>query len=229
MRPVVTESAPASVGRRVAARRTSLGYPQEVVATRAGMTTSYLQYVEEQGGQPSAGVARRLAEALHTTVEYLYGEGTLEPGARLSPHQDLAVTSRTTAPVVTHLSRQDCLLLMGSVPIGRVAFVASGPPLVLPVNFTLMGHDIVIQTSAMSHLAELARAGRLVSFEVDDVDEPSRLGWSVLCHGPARISTEDGLHDQVARHLVQSWFGDDRHTVVVITPAEMTGRRIGLA
>jgi transcriptional regulator with XRE-family HTH domain len=229
MRPVVTESAPAGVGRRVAARRTSLGYPQEVVATRAGMTTSYLQYVEEQGGMPSAGVARRLAEVLHTTVEYLYGESTLEPGARVSRHQDLPAIPRASAPVVTHLSRKDCLLLMGSVPIGRVAFDVSGPPVVLPVNFTLMGHEIVIQTSAMSHLAELARAGRLVSFEVDDIDEPSRLGWSVLCHGPAHISTEDGLHDDVAQGLVQPWYGGDRHTVVVITPSKITGRRIGLA
>lgn len=229
MRPAVTEDAPATVGRRVAARRTSLGYPQDVVATRAGMATSYLQYVEEQGGMPSAGVARRLAEVLHTTVEYFYGEGSLEPGLHHHRHQDGAPSTTPVAHVVSRLSAADCLLLMGSVPVGRVAFVVNGPPLVLPVNFTLMGRDIMIRTAAMSALAEMARAGRLVSFEVDDIDEPSRLGWSVLCHGPARVAHEQGDHDQAAQDLVRPWFGGERHTVVVITPSDITGRRIGLA
>ncbi|MDX6230120.1 MAG: hypothetical protein QOI76_3510 [Frankiales bacterium] len=229
MRPAITDDTPATVGRRVAARRTSLGYPQAVVATRAGMATCYLQYIEEQGGMPSAGVARRLAEVLHTTVEYLYGEGTLEPGLHHHRHQDAEASTTRVAHVVSRLPRADCLLLLGSVPVGRVAFVVNGPPLVLPVNFTLIGNNIVIRTAAMSPLAELARAHRLVSFEVDEIDESSRLGWSVLCHGPTRVAHEQGDHDQAAQDLVRPWFGGDRHTVVVVTPSDISGRRIGLA
>jgi nitroimidazol reductase NimA-like FMN-containing flavoprotein (pyridoxamine 5'-phosphate oxidase superfamily) len=118
---------------------------------------------------------------------------------------------------------------MASVPVGRVAFVVNGPPLVLPVNFTLMGREIVIRTAAMSPLAKMAQAGRLVSFEVDEIDDRSRLGWSVLCHGPALLSDEQDADDRHALDLVAPWIGGDRKAVVVITPTAVSGRRIGLA
>ena len=195
------------------------------------MAESYLEYVESQGGHPSAGVLRRLAEVLHTSVELLHGEQLIDPEAHLARDRcdpDPVTSVRTTPAVISRLRPDECRLLMASVPVGRVAFVVNGPPLVLPVNFTLMGSEIVIRTAAMAPLAELARARRLVSFEVDEIDEHSRLGWSVLCHGPTRIATESGNTDDAAE-LVQPWIGGDRRAVVVITPTEITGRRIGLA
>jgi hypothetical protein len=189
------------------------------------MATSYLEYVESQRGQPSIGVVRRLAEVLHTTLEHLYGDPVLEPSLHFSRRDNRPVV-QGRPHVVSRLTQAECLLLLGSVPVGRVAFVVNGPPLVLPVNFTLQGTDVIIQTAAMSPLAEMARARRLVSFEVDDIDEPSRLGWSVLCHGPARLMAEadDRDHDQI--NLVRPWVGDDRRTVVAIGAAAFTGRRI---
>jgi transcriptional regulator with XRE-family HTH domain len=226
MKPL-TQPQPA-IGTRVAARRVALGLSRDQVAARAGMTEAYLEYVEDQRGWPSVGVLRRLADALHTTVEQLHGEGALDPAVRLAsrPCVDIAPQHKR---VVARLSAAECRTLMGSVPVGRVAFVVSGPPLVLPVNFTFSGPEILITTAAMSPLAELARAGRLVSFQVDDIDEPSRLGWSVLCHGPARLVREADDEPGPGLDLVRPWIGDDRHTVVAIHPATMTGRRIGLA
>lgn len=217
-----------TVGGRVAARRTSLGLTIEAVAARAGMATSYLEYVESQRGQPSIGVVRRLAEVLHTTLEHLYGDPVLEPSQHFSRRDDRPVC-QDHPHVVSRLTPAECLLLLGSVPVGRVAFVVNGPPLVLPVNFTLQGHDIIIQTAEMSPLAELARAHRLISFEVDDIDEASRLGWSVLCQGPARLMVEAADRNDSREDLVRPWIGDDRRTVVGINAGAFTGRRIGLA
>lgn len=231
--PGPAQAAPMTVGRRVAARRISLGFERDFVARRAGMSSSYLEYLEDQGGHPSAGVARRLAEALHTTVEHLYGEEGLDPELSLSrnrPIDPLSALAQAHSHVVTRLSAENCQLLMGSVPVGRVAFVVNGPPLVMPVNFTLMGKEIVIQTSATSRLCALAKAGGMISFEVDDFDEPYRLGWSVLCHGRASLSSETGADDHHAEHLALPWIGDLRHKViVVITPMTVTGRRVGMA
>jgi hypothetical protein len=81
----------------------------------------------------------------------------------------------------------------------------------------------------MSPLAELARAHRLVSFEVDDIDEASRLGWSVLGHGPARLMVEADARDDTQADLVQPWIGGDRRTVVGINAGGFTGRRISAA
>lgn len=233
MEPAVQKPVGA-IGLRVAARRTGLGYSQELVATRAGMATSYLAYVESQHGHPSAGVVRRLAEVLHTSVEQLYGEDTLEPELHLSRDNESGGETPLTpapavVPVTSRLNVDECRVLMASVPVGRVAFVVEGPPLVLPVNFTLMGSEIVVRTAAMAPLAMMARAGRLVSFEVDEIDEHTRLGWSVLCHGPVRLSLETGVNDHHALDLVQPWIGGDRKAVVVIAPTTITGRRIGLA
>ena len=232
MQPVVVKEQLGAIGKRVAARRVALGYSRDVVASRAGMAESFLEYVESQGGHPSAGVLRRLAEVLHTSVEVLYGEQSIEPEAHFARDRTTVGTTaegRRVPAVVSRLAPDECRLLMASVPVGRVAFVVNGPPLVLPVNFTLMGSEIVIRTAAMAPLAELARANRLVSFEVDEVDEHSRLGWSVLCHGPARISTESGVTDHHAVDLVEPWIGGDRRAVVVIAPTAISGRRIGLA
>ena len=217
-----------TVGGRVAARRTSLGLTVDAVAARAGMATSYLEYVESQRGQPSIGVVRRLAEALHTTLEHLYGDPVLEPSLHFARRDDRP-TVEGRPHVVSRLTEAECLLLLGSVPVGRVAFVVNGPPLVLPVNFTLRGHDIVVQTAAMSPLAELARGHRLVSFEVDDIDEASRLGWSVLCQGPARLMAEADDRDNRDDDLVAPWIGGDRRTLVGISAGGFTGRRISAA
>jgi hypothetical protein len=220
------------IGTRVTERRVSLGFDLATVAARAGMSPSYLSWVEGPHGRPSAGAVRRLAQVLHTTVEHLYGEPGMEPGY-LPPATSVlgagAVPQGPITPVVSVLTSEECAILLGSVPVGRVAFVVDGVPEVLPVNFSLMGKDIVIQTTAQSRVANLARAGRLLSFEVDDIDESSRLGWSVLLHGPSWLNLEyegDTLH---ADELTRPWIGGDRHTVVVISPTRVTGRRIGLA
>jgi nitroimidazol reductase NimA-like FMN-containing flavoprotein (pyridoxamine 5'-phosphate oxidase superfamily) len=220
------------IGARVTERRVSLGFDLETVAARAGMSTSYLSWVEGPHGRPSAGAVRRLAHVLHTTVEHLYGETAIEPGY-LPPARSVlaagAVAYGPITPVVSVLTPEECGILLGSVPVGRVAYVVDGVPQVLPVNFSLMGKDIVIQTTAQSRLANLAVAGRLLAFEVDDIDESSRLGWSVLLHGPSRISSEQGTDTVHANELARPWIGGDRHTVVVISPTRVTGRRIGLA
>jgi transcriptional regulator with XRE-family HTH domain len=224
-RAASTQQSGLSLGDRVAARRNCLGLTLEAVAVRAGMATSYLEYVESQRGHPSAGVLRRLAEVLNTTPEHLYGEQVLEPSLHFS-RRDEQPEAGGSPHVVSWLSAAECLLLLGSVPVGRVAFVVNGPPLVLPVNFTLQGTDVIIQTAAMSPLAEMARGRRLVSFEVDDIDEPSRLGWSVLCHGPTRLAMEADQRSDDLDALTQPWIGSDRRTVVVLSPTQVTGRRI---
>jgi transcriptional regulator with XRE-family HTH domain len=217
-----------TIGARVTARRNSLGLSLDLLAARAGMSTSYLDYVESRRGQPSMGVMRRLAEALHTTPEHLYGDPVLEPALHFSRH-DSRAAGPTSPKVVSRLTTPECLLLLGSVPVGRVAFVINGPPVVLPVNFTLRGRSVVIQTAAMSPLAETARANRTVSFEADDIDEESQSGWSVLCQGPCRIVLEEDEREGDHNDLVHPWVGDDRRTIVGISPIEVTGRRIGRA
>ncbi len=67
------------------------------------------------------------------------------------------------------LSREECLDLLSSSPIGRIVFTDRALPAVQPVNFCLFEGNVVIRTMAGSKLAAAAR-NAVVAFEVDDFD-----------------------------------------------------------
>ena len=74
------------------------------------------------------------------------------------------------------LSRDQCLTLMASVPVGRIIYTQRALPAVELVNFALDQGDIVIRTDRSGKLAAATR-GAVVAFEADqlDLDSPVRL------------------------------------------------------
>src|SRR5690349_8716220 len=67
------------------------------------------------------------------------------------------------------LSREECLMLMASVPVGRIIYTRRALPAVELVNFTLDHGDVVIRTDRGGKLAAAAR-GAVVAFEADQLD-----------------------------------------------------------
>ncbi|WP_198156489.1 pyridoxamine 5'-phosphate oxidase family protein, partial [Thermobifida cellulosilytica] len=67
---------------------------------------------------------------------------------------DTAVTDKAGLEVLT---REECLRLLAQAPIGRIVFTDHALPAVQPVNFTMLGTDIVIRTSPESKLAQATR------------------------------------------------------------------------
>lgn len=84
------------------------------------------------------------------------------------------------------LSYDECVGLLRSSRVGRVGVTAHALPLVLPVNYVLHGNRVVFRTLAASTLAR-ACDDAVVAFEVDDVADDGRSGWSVLVVGLARL------------------------------------------
>ena len=85
------------LGRRVAERRRELGLSREDVALRAGMHSSYLDYLEHSPDAAlTAGALLRLAAALETTPEVLRGGHVDRPPGpgRAGPHPHLDILSR---------------------------------------------------------------------------------------------------------------------------------------
>jgi nitroimidazol reductase NimA-like FMN-containing flavoprotein (pyridoxamine 5'-phosphate oxidase superfamily) len=124
-------------------------------------------------------------------------------------------------PTLEELTRDECLALLASAPIGRVA-VAQGDaaPLVVPVNFVVDGDVIVFRTDAGAKLTGL-QAGP-ISFEVDDADPFRNLGWSVLVRGTATIATPAEVE-----HLdLAPWVGGPKPHWVRLPTTDMTGRRV---
>src|ERR1700726_2680696 len=59
--------------------------------------------------------------------------------------------------VLEHLSRDECLQLVGQVPVGRIVYTRQALPAVELVNFALADGDIVIRTDAGGKLAAATR------------------------------------------------------------------------
>jgi len=124
------------------------------------------------------------------------------------------------------LDRQECLRLLATQEIGRLAFVIGGHPDVLPVNYALDGDNVVIRTDAGSKLEGLSRSP--VAFEVDEIDRARHVGWSVVVHGVAQEVTPYDRHDDLERLTslpLHPWAGEKVHTVRIV-PKTITGRRI---
>lgn len=67
---------PGDLGRRIATRRKHLGWSREQLAVRAGLSVSYLAYIETYPAVVTAACLTELADALETTVGALLGAGS---------------------------------------------------------------------------------------------------------------------------------------------------------
>ncbi|MFI6737226.1 pyridoxamine 5'-phosphate oxidase family protein [Nonomuraea sp. NPDC050451] len=123
------------------------------------------------------------------------------------------------------LSREECLGLLSTTPIGRIVFTEHALPAVQPVNFHLDGQSIVIRTSIGSKLAAATRHA-VVAFEADEFDSELRTGWSVTAVGQARAVTDpDEIHRLAALPLT-TWASGNRDHYIVVDAEQVSGRRI---
>jgi uncharacterized protein len=125
---------------------------------------------------------------------------------------------------ILHLG--DCFGLLGSVPLGRIGFMAGGEVVILPVNFLVDGQDVVFRTAAGSKLSAL-EIGHYVGFEADSYDAASEQGWSVVVNGLAEVVGSDAEAARLDALGLSSWGGGAEGRVWVrIRPTTVSGRRL---
>ncbi len=120
---------------------------------------------------------------------------------------------------LSSLDAEECVRLLKTHSVGRVAWAGSAGVLVLPVAYTLRGETVVFLTSPAGALAGLLRE-TAVSFEVDDIDVETRTGWNVLVQGVSGPAPE-GADD-----LPDPWAPGERSLAVAITPQNYSGRAV---
>ncbi|WP_256934896.1 pyridoxamine 5'-phosphate oxidase family protein [Microbacterium sp. BF1] len=81
------------------------------------------------------------------------------------------------------LDEQQSYELLTTTTIGRVGFVHEGRVQILPVNFAVSGHDLLLRTTPDGVLGALSSEPLEVAFEVDYHDPLGSTAWSVLMHG----------------------------------------------
>lgn len=124
------------------------------------------------------------------------------------------------------LDREECLRLLGTVPVGRIVFTEHALPAIRPVIFLVHDGAIVIRSGEGEKLAAAAD-GAVVAFEADEFDAATRTGWSVTVVGPAATVTDaDSVAALCALPLVP-WAPGDRHWFIRVEVTHITGRRLG--
>lgn len=124
------------------------------------------------------------------------------------------------------LSREECLALLPTVPVGRVLFTQRALPAIVPVNFVVDSGSVVIRTSAGSSLAA-ALPGSVLAFEVDDFHSNHRNGWTVTVLGRSRAVDDPVEHARMRSLPLDSYVGTDLDQYLLIPIEMISGRRVG--
>ena len=124
------------------------------------------------------------------------------------------------------LSREQCMRLLGSVPLGRIVYTRGALPAVELVNFTLDDGDIIIRTDPSGKLAAATR-GAVVAFEADSADLAAHAGWSVTIVGVSQAVTDNDEICRLERLGLDPWAPGERPYFMKIPPTIVHGRRIG--
>ena len=130
-----------------------------------------------------------------------------------------------SANVLTVLTENECLTLLQSGDLARIAFAFDGKIEMFPINYCVQGTIIVFRTGPGTKLEAIPKTA--VAVEIDGWDPKSGVGWSVVARGRAEeITTNPG---RAAEHLrwmpVHPAAPGDRFHWIGIKPSEITGRR----
>ena len=124
------------------------------------------------------------------------------------------------------IEEAECLRLLESAAVGRLALSVRALPVVLPVNFALMSDGILIRTGAGTKLDQACDRA-VVAFEVDGFDPIAKVGWSVLVQGTASVLTAPAELHEAAQVGLAPWGNPRADSYVKIALDLVTGRRLG--
>ena len=127
---------------------------------------------------------------------------------------------------IAELPEDECLALLGTTTVGRIAFVNDEGQQLIPVNFALIDGAIYFRTLPDGFLSSLARGHQDVAFGVDHQDV-FREGWNVTVRGPAReVEDRATINKVLGHHQLKPWAGGVRPLVIEITLNSIAGRRV---
>ena len=129
----------------------------------------------------------------------------------------------SNGPVMTQLTKDECLKLLASVRIGRIIYTRRAMPAVELVNFTLDKGDIVIRTDRGGELATATHQA-VVAFEADCLDVTHQAGWSVTALGRSREVTDNEEIGRLREIGLSSWAPGVREYFIRISPEIINGR-----
>jgi len=107
-----------------------------------------------------------------------------------------------------------------------VAWQAADGQQILPVTYVFRSGLLYFRTSPQGILSELVRPTD-VAFEVDDLDQDRRSGWSVVVGGQARaVAAPAEISELLATDTLVPWAPGGRTLLIQIKPSRIRGRTL---
>lgn len=125
------------------------------------------------------------------------------------------------------LTRAECLNLLRSTPIGRVVVTIGALPAAFPVNFVLVGDDVVFKTGQGTKL-QAAVTNAVVAFEADGFETFGHSGWSVLIQGHARELSNGAELTNADRARLGAWLPRSPTAIVRVASERVSGRKLDI-
>lgn len=125
------------------------------------------------------------------------------------------------SPVI-ELDSDECMALLRTGSVGRLAVSVRDDVEIFPVNYVLDGDELVFRTAPGTKLLELTINAH-VAFEIDGSTE--REAWSVVLKGAAREIDRQSEIDAADRLPLVPWIPTLKYRYVRLTPSSVTGRR----
>lgn len=176
---------------------------------------------------PAGLSPQRLLAERHDRVETNEDGPVLEREAAgtHADHEGNAVQDRRTR----QLDRYEAMRLLGAVSSGRMVFTQHALPAVRSAYHLVESDDIVVRLDDIAALGSLltdpGAPAVVVAYEADVIDPETRLGWSVVVIGYARLEGEaEGRNGYEGR--LTPWMGQAKNAVVRIRSDVVTGFRI---
>jgi Predicted flavin-nucleotide-binding protein len=139
-------------------------------------------------------------------------------------HGPRAILIRVELDGLEVLSPAECIRLLSTQQLGRVGVSLEMLPAILPVNYALLGDDIVFRSAPGTKLTA-ALSGAVVAFEVDAVEPDRNAGWSVMVVGRCEWLGDSDDLEKAKRLPLHLWAPGSRDYFVRIAPDRISGRR----
>ena len=122
---------------------------------------------------------------------------------------------------MTELSRDECFSFLRSQSVGRLAVTSEGkPPLVVPVNFVVVGEAILFRSDPGLKLRLVRKEP--MSFQADLIDPVHHSGYSVLAQGVGH----EASHWETDHVHLEPWAAGPKKQWVRMVVDSISGRRL---
>ena len=128
--------------------------------------------------------------------------------------------------IARDLSPEECLHRLRSTNVGRLAVATPLGPRIYPVNYVVDNLSVVFRTNPYGTLGTFGW-GFEVAFEVDQTNETTKHGWSVVLLGRGRLLDKPEVEALARGNGLESWAGGDRSLYVRLGWRHISGREVG--